>query len=713
MMLRTAATSLALLFLMGVLWMPTAHAQEAHPAGVVLDASSPDVAVEVRTMNAVQVCYIDDNGNGRYGVGEPVILRTRGSCSDTSSGSDLRLANWGGLEAGRRLGNAADAGVQLSNPSRTISFYYFDADGDGRMDHGDTVYVNIAVPENNFVDVGDIRLSPFGDRPAGEPVRGGDPDLSSGLTLLGTPSEAIGHVDMDGDNVYGSQDILYLNSDEGGNELVEFGDLRLQRVDDDRPFGSFVRLGDADGAALMTDIVRRPCYTDEDASGSYTEGDHLYLDLDARCTGALGAGDVRLSASDLGGAGSRIAAGDPDDGRNSKEVAQAGVSFVDIDADGSFTQGDVLFVDLVSVSSNRVDAGDLRLTPLDGNGGVVVTSDASDVGRSLVVAGTFEDLLGFIPVAGGESPSVDDPIYLNIDDETNEGVEPGDVRLVPIRDLPFGGIVHLGTGEVLPRLVSSSAQVCANLAGSSKYSAGDAVYLAMSGGCDDVDVGDIRLTAVGAHAAGTVVLATDGDVGADLDATSGTPRWKYFDADGDSEWGQGDTLYVDLVRPTDDQVDVGDLRITAFGDHAAMAAVSSGENDVSLGLRLMGNIGAHVDFVDGDDTGDFTPSDIAYVNVDATGTYVSILDVRLVALPQRTTSEDPTETDTTTATDTDTETETVTETETDTATATEDEETVTETDTGTEGPVRTPAPGILLTLLSILALTAFTRQRRT
>lgn len=139
----------------------------------------------------------------------------------------------------------------------------------------------------------------------------------------------------------------------------------------------------------------------------------------------------------------------------------------------------------------------------------------------------------------------------------------------------FAGRIVLADGPLVSaeRTVMHTESVAAN----GVYDVGEAIYVDM----DDsgtVSAGDVRATAVGAFAAGSVVAAGDPDVGTALVLFTTTEQF----ADADGLYDVGDGIYRHPGAGF--TVAAGDTRLTAVGAFPAGSVVAAGDADVGQSL---------------------------------------------------------------------------------------------------------------------------------
>jgi len=105
-------------------------------------------------------------------------------------------------------------------------FAFWDGGIRGVFDPEDPVYINID-PTDDEVSENDVRLTIFGDLPAGSQVAKADNDIGQPLTKFGTgttPRAELRFLDVNGDRAYSINDPIYLNVVPG---KINSGDVRI------------------------------------------------------------------------------------------------------------------------------------------------------------------------------------------------------------------------------------------------------------------------------------------------------------------------------------------------------------------------------------------------------------------------------------------------------------------------------------------------------
>lgn len=599
--------------------------QDEYPAGELLNQESPDALLPLASLSETALCFIDETDTGGYTTEEPVILTTSGTCSGNATRDDVRLSGQG--VAGERIGTDYLAGQALSAPESAASFSYHDTDASGALSPADTVYVKMRQVDEATVSSTDVRITSYAEQPAGSTVHHGDPDEGLTLKSLGTPKAQVRYVDLEGDGNFTRDDLLYLPLDPK-KETLSAGDVRLLSAGPQKPYGSTLEHGLQEAVATITKIERPLCYVDRDASGGRAPAEPLYLSRGTQCSGPAQVHDVLLSRSADAEAGHRVQESDGDHEAELSGLPEARLVYVDLDNSSTRTQGDLFLVQIDDPETEAVQAYDLLLTPTRRGAGAVLAPDDELVGQPVVDLGLFKDAVAYTKNGAGSEPGPSDPFYLSPDGKAGDSLSPADLRLTPLGEHPSGGPVGLETGEIVPTITRKSAGVCSPSTIPEDYSRGDAVYLRADGTCPStVQPGLLRLVAVGDHDALTRVEAGDGDINESLVAAPSTLNWKYHDADDNDVINAGDTLYLDLVDPDDDEVKTGDLRVTRLGSLAAGEAVYAGDNDFGNPLTLLGPVNKHTVYIQAEG------EKFAYITQDATATEILISDVRLTALP--------------------------------------------------------------------------------
>jgi PGF-CTERM protein len=664
---------LAGLLLVATALVPAAAAQApvTLPAGAIVGVLDLDQSPQlVATGLAQGPCFVDDDANGAYEPGEALLVDLDdATCADGVEGNDIRLVPSGDKPAGS-LVRSGD--MDFGNPAAPVNddARYFDADGDGSFDDGDTLYLDIMNAATSRVDVGDLRLSAYGPLLPGSTVRAQDADVNLPLAELPAPRDlsdafVLAYFDVDGDGAFSRGDTMYFDADGPavipaiGYDVPVTADVRLGPLGP-YPFGSMV--GGLDADTVMPFIVAPSpgtitgnlCFIDDDADGGFDPGEALLFDVDAACVTAEGS-DLRLLPSAGQPSGSQVRARDADFGVPLSGPLNDDLRFFDADGNGALNPGDSVYIDILNAAGSVVDVGDLRLAgPAPLAGMAVVQASDGDLNRPLGELGAGvdtadADILTFLDARNDGAFDEGDLAYLNTDaGGFPEVVEVGDVRLSALLGIyPAGSIVGPADLDVTPQLLFAglAPNPCfVDDDADGGYDPGEAVLVDMDAACaTPVEGNDLRLTPSAGLPPGSKVRVQDGDFGAPV-AGPLNDDLRYFDADGDGAFGAGDTLVLDLMNAAGSVVDVGDLRLTPAGALAAYTVVQAADADLNRalaelpasqgGARDLADVGA-VGYYDVDADGAMTKADVLYLNRDLVTLVeqpVSVGDVRLTPL---------------------------------------------------------------------------------
>jgi hypothetical protein len=393
------------------------------------------------------LCAVDDNSDGIVQPGEELLFDVNSACADKVQPGDVRLAN-APLPAGSVVRSAdADANSPLIGPVND-DLRFFDADGDGALGPGDTAYVDVNNAAASRVDVGDLRLTPFGTAPGMATVRAGDADVDAALREIGggvdtADANVLAYLDVVSDGHFSHGDLAYLNVDAGGfPEAPAVGDVRLGGLPPAFAPGSMVHALDPEvrPRLLFAGLSPAACWLDDDADGLDTPGELVVLDIAGTCA-KLNPTDLRLTGAQ---AGSAVRASDGDAFVPLAGPLNGDVRFVDEDGDGAFGAGDTLVLDVVNPGASRVDVGDVRLA---GGAPLVLSGDAA-LDRPLLelpaAQGGARDIgdagaVGFVDNDADGAYGPGDTLYLHRDLVTafDQPVSIGDVRLMAAAGLSY------------------------------------------------------------------------------------------------------------------------------------------------------------------------------------------------------------------------------------------------------------------------------------
>lgn len=687
--------------------LPTVSSQGQSPTagGTLVRPIDGDAAMPYEDSSELSICYVDLDGSDHFNQEDSVVLTAQSSCNGNSRFNDIRLADWADRSAGERLGSGGDRGSQLKSSTPEPRFYHLDVGNTNRVAPDDTIYLRLGSTEQEIVRSGDIRITPNGEKGAGSRVLAGDSDHGRGTRLIGTASEHLRHADLLDTDTFTSHDAVYLSA-VSDRTVARYGDVRIYSPEQGLESGKILGPGDPEPQSTVRNLQRYLCTVDESGTGIYNPGDPLYFSIHTHCSGDVEINDLRLSNSTHGPAGSRVQEKDADHGAGYGILPDARVAYIDKNDDGRLSRGDVAVLRITSPQEDTLQAGDLLLTPTNRGAGALLSDNDPLIGTPTRDLGPFEDRVVFTPSSGDTNIGDNDTIYLSPEASTGNGLNPEDVRLTPAGNLPFGGPAGLETGEILSRLQRSSSAVCTTTLIGDDYVAGDPVYLRMNGECpNSVSNGLVRLVPVDDHPAYSIVQTGDGDRGRELFSTVDTSRLRYLSV-GESSWGYSTWLYLNIVSPNDEGIQIGDIRLTDAGEGqlAGRAVLGSDTDRTIQGFNLLGDLTDYTGYIDITDSGGFSTRDHAYIVPDFDHEYVTPLSVRLTPLPAAFTPPEvaePAESPTTTPTPS-------------------PEPTASSTDDAMDDPdddnaegVDTPAPAaILFVLVTLAALAHWTRKRR-
>ncbi|UEC43608.1 MAG: conserved exported protein of unknown function [Methanothrix sp.] len=194
--------------------------------------------------------------------------------------------------------NDVDEGRALSPFNLGPEFAFWDTGIVGVFDREDVVYINID-PRSDKVSENDIRLTPFGDLPAGSQVGKADNDIGKPLTKFGTgnvPRAELRFLDTGGDWAYNLDDPIYLNVVPGE---INSNDVRITNYKG-FPAGSRVNDTDPDNGLKTQTLPGMLSFFNSNGNinnagyAIYDRGDVVYLDTQQPFY-VVTINDVRLS----------------------------------------------------------------------------------------------------------------------------------------------------------------------------------------------------------------------------------------------------------------------------------------------------------------------------------------------------------------------------------------------------------------------------------
>ncbi len=443
-----------------------------------------------------------------------------------------------------RISGTLGTSPAILDPAPQIDF-----SADGFWAHTDGVEGIYRDADSSFsVSAGDTRLSLPGLAVVGSAVAAGELDIGTLLIAFGAAEK---HVDPIVNAAYDAGEGVYNDVDISG--AVSVGDTRLSVPG--FLAGSVVAGGDPDIAAALVAFTVAERHGDPDSSASYDAGEGVYNDADS--SGAASLGDSRLMLSAPGfPVGSLVATGNGDIGtglvpfviEDPSLCTAVGDPFLcctgvgthdgtctremhtELTASGVYNTIEGIYDD-VDVS-DTVSVGDIRLSVPGLPAGSVVSALHGDVEIDLVAFAETEKHTDLTVVNGTYDAGED--IYTDAD--TNMTVSIGDTRLSG-PGFPFGSVVAAGNRDVATSLVAFNLlEKHTDPNSNAAYDPGEGVY-SDADASGAVSGGDIRITVAGSSVLGSVVAATDGDVGVALVPFAVAER--HADPDGNGMYDSG------------------------------------------------------------------------------------------------------------------------------------------------------------------------------
>ncbi|MDQ6799700.1 MAG: S8 family serine peptidase [Acidobacteriota bacterium] len=355
-----------------------------------------------------------------------------------------------------------------------------------------------------------------------------------------------------GENIY---------SDMDDSSTVTAGDLRGSAVGA-FAIGSVVAGADADVGTALINFVGNTRSFDANFNGGYDPGEPFYLDANANHI--VDVGETRLTAAGAFVAGSIVAVGDADIGRVITRPTGSG-----IDSHPTHVACTAVGTGLQSVASGGSPNQWKGVAPSASLRGYL----ASGLNAGYVDAATNAVAISTnswgsthcFQTSPDNCYDVTSEFYDSvISGRQSSGVASGLARRISI----FGSAGNAGYPERHNESVAVNNQ----------FDNGEAVYTDFDNS-GTVSLGDRRITASGAFAAGTFVAAGNADIGAALANFNGNERHP-----NSGGFIAGGAVYRDLDNSG--TVTVGDLRITGAGAFAAGSTVAVGNADIGTGLRM-------------------------------------------------------------------------------------------------------------------------------
>ncbi len=241
-----------------------------------------------------------------------------------------------------------------------------------------------------------------------------------------------------------------------------------------------------------TVVIGSEKYRDTDASGAFSSGDKLYLDVDD--TNTVTVKDVRLTWVGSFPAGSIVTTGDSDISLVLAVTDHLVTCYYDADANGAFSAVDPIYLQLTACGPGGVTAGALRLSEgAAGFGGSIVAAGEQDVGRNTVaVPGASRYCYQQKDLIAGYS--VGDWVFLDAGSAACTTISIGDV-LLTWGTQTFTYYVQDSSGSNSPivtatiRILGNTVPVGTWAAASEQANVGDIV--SFTSACADADAADM------------------------------------------------------------------------------------------------------------------------------------------------------------------------------------------------------------------------------
>ncbi len=195
--------------------------------------------------------------------------------SASSAGDEMQYGS-------KVMWNDVDESGALSPFYMGPEFAFWDGGIVGVFDHEDPVYINID-PTDNEVSENDVRLTPFGELPAGSQVAKADNDIGQPLSKFGTgttPRAELRFLDVHGDRAYSLVDPIYLNVVPGH---INSNDIRITNYQG-YTAGSRVADSDLDNGLLTSTLPGMLSFFNTNGNVNnggyaiYDKGDVVYMD---------------------------------------------------------------------------------------------------------------------------------------------------------------------------------------------------------------------------------------------------------------------------------------------------------------------------------------------------------------------------------------------------------------------------------------------------
>lgn len=548
------------------------------PAFGQVRPADPDSGEALTLPPAAQLAFYDDGGNAAWSREDSFYGDMDGNGRVTPG--DVRLAGPDGFAAGTRVATGdADERRILTVPAAPPTLAFTDFDGSTGFNLGDGLFADQdgAAPVAAVVFPEDLRLSRVGGLPPGRVVLPADADVTPILQALpGAPTFGFG--DESGNGAFDEGEAFYLFDLADADGLLDPGDLRLT-ARFGQAAGHLVRPTDPDAGLAIPPAAQRSfvgpagttalAFYDSEGDASWSVADWVYVDADG--SASVSPGDVRLTATAGGAAGTRVLSIDADENRPLVSAATGfggalgagNLGFLDADNSGAFNVEDTLYLQQAAASATP-RAEDLRLSALDAARGPGTFVTVRDPDQAVTVAG---------PAAG---------VFAFLDENGNGAFDDGEEMFLD----------------------------------------------GLAGAAGAVSLGDLVVSpGASGDAPGRQVAGSDPRVGSALAAVGGVASVLLYDTDGDSFWSVTDRLVLD----TDGNglVSAGDVRLTAQDGQPPGSRVRSGAPDEGRSLSAVAGLALAVHDADASGAPLYTLCDQVYLTFGAAPGAVAVEDFRL------------------------------------------------------------------------------------
>lgn len=210
-----------------------------------------------------------------FGKAAMMLVLALVSISASSANDELHYGS-------KVMWNDVDLSVALSPFYMGPEFAFWDGGIVGVFDREDVVYINVN-PNDDVVSENDIRLTPFGELPAGSQVAKADNDIGKHMMKFGTattPRAELRFLDAGGDGAYNLEDPIYLNVVPGE---INSNDVRITNY---KGFSAGSRVNDTDSDNGLKTSTLPGMLSFFNANGNinnggyaiYDRGDVVYMD---------------------------------------------------------------------------------------------------------------------------------------------------------------------------------------------------------------------------------------------------------------------------------------------------------------------------------------------------------------------------------------------------------------------------------------------------